>query len=109
MSKMQISIELRMPEPRKLEASSEKPVEKKKSPEQVIEECLECVESGNDSHKEWATINKIYKKLTESKKPTERAQRLIDKIRPVLEHYGYYETTSNNYSEKKKNQDRNQK
>ena len=66
--------------------------------EDQVREALDCIESGEDSGREWAFINRTYKALTEMKKPSPRAKNLIEMIKPVLAHYGYHEVNSGEVS-----------
>lgn len=82
---MKLSIELEMPPP-----SKEKPEPvHKQSVEERVRECLECVESGRDSHKEWLILSNLYKALLNTKKKSPRGKNILKMIEPVMTKYGY--------------------
>lgn len=88
-----ISVALQMPE---ASAPVTRPLAEPESVEDQVRSALDCIESGEDSHKEWLFINSVYKKLQGLKKPSKRAINVKKMIEPVLAHYGYHMTSSNN-------------
>lgn len=84
---MKIQISLSMPEPE----APKKPFPP--SIEEQVRHCLELIESGYRSDREWLTISKLYKSL-QGKKKTPRVQNLINMIEPVLAHFGYHKVSA---------------
>lgn len=88
-----ITVALQMPE---ADSKITKPLAEKQPVEEQVREALDKIESGEDSHAEWLFINSVYKKLQGLKKPSKRAISIKKMIEPVLAHYGYHMTSSNN-------------
>jgi hypothetical protein len=86
-NRMSVLVQLQMPGEF---TEKPKPPIRKRPVEEVVRECLEKIESGLESHKEWLTITKLYKDL-ESRKD-DRAENIKKMIRPVLSHYGYHKS-----------------
>lgn len=63
--------------------------EDQKTVEEEVRECIECIESGFDSHVEWKTLNGLYRELRKLPK-SPRVTNLIDMIEPVMSKYGQH-------------------
>lgn len=79
---MKIVIEMRQSPPKETKY-------KRKSIEQQVRECIECIECGNDSKVEWKLLNRTYAKLQKMRK-TPRVRNLIKMIEPILAKHGQY-------------------
>ncbi len=80
---MKLSIQIEMP----------KHTEEKKKPsgptlEEKVRECLECIESNEDSMQEWEFIRKLNNKLMRREKKGKRVDNLLRMMTPVIEKYG---------------------
>lgn len=78
---MKLSISIEMPK-------MEEPRKDKPSLEEKVRDCLECIESNEDSRKEWEFIRTLNNKLMKKKRKGSRATNLLEMIAPVIEKYG---------------------
>ena len=57
--------------------------------EERVKEALDKIDSGKDSHVEWAMINRLYAAL-QKKDRTPRVDNLLKKIEPIMSKYGQH-------------------
>lgn len=56
--------------------------------EEKVRECLECIESAEESRKQWEFIRNLHNKLMKKKRKGSRAHNLLKMMAPVIEKYG---------------------
>lgn len=86
---MRILVDIQMP-------PAGAPEQKKPAPpplEDRIRNMLDLVDSGHPSHREWLTINKLYRDL-KGREQNPRIENLISMIEPILSKFGYHEVAS---------------
>lgn len=66
----------------------ETPREDRQSLEERVRECLDKIDSWDESRKEWEFIRTLNNKLQAKKKLGSRAKNLLKMIAPVIEKYG---------------------
>lgn len=89
MAKIIISLEMPTPEA-PIPAS---PTTYQLTPEERVQDAIESVNSGQDSHRDWLFLNKVYQSIQGKNSP--RAQNLCKMIKPVLSKFGYHGMATN--------------
>lgn len=56
--------------------------------EEKVRECLECIESNEDSMQEWEFIRRLNNKLMSKPKKGQRTRKLLEMMNPVISKYG---------------------
>lgn len=57
--------------------------------EEQVREAVTAVESGFESRQEWRMLRNLHAAIKKMINPTERAERILQMIEPVLKKYGY--------------------
>lgn len=87
---IKVMLELPMPAPAPPPIPQKKEESTAPSVEDRVKEAIDCIDSGHDSRIEWSLLTRLYKDLSNLKKPNDRARNLMKLIKPVLAKFGYF-------------------